>query len=151
MISTDTKFCYPQSIFPGSSPPHVIGILGNSPPKAIRNSTNIEMGALQVKFSIYLKYLQAVGWCSIFFIVFAYVTSFVALIGSNLWLSVWTSDSKTFNASNYPASQRDMRIGVYGALGLVQGTSDGYDSHFLHDFSDQCTLPGLGGKIAMMS
>ncbi|XP_054584878.1 ATP-binding cassette sub-family C member 2 [Eptesicus fuscus] len=75
----------------------------------------------KVKFSIYLKYLQAVGWCSIFFIVFAYVTSFVALIGSNLWLSVWTSDSKTFNASNYPASQRDMRIGVYGALGLVQG------------------------------
>ncbi|XP_005885516.1 PREDICTED: canalicular multispecific organic anion transporter 1 [Myotis brandtii] len=75
----------------------------------------------KVKFSIYLKYLQAVGWCSIFFIVFAYVTSFVALIGSNLWLSVWTSDSKTFNASNYPASQRDMRIGVYGALGLTQG------------------------------
>ncbi|KAK1333553.1 LOW QUALITY PROTEIN: hypothetical protein QTO34_005938 [Cnephaeus nilssonii] len=75
----------------------------------------------KVKFSIYLKYLQAVGWCSIFFIVFAYITSFVALIGSNLWLSVWTSDSKTFNASNYPASQRDMRIGVYGALGLVQG------------------------------
>ncbi|XP_070288640.1 ATP-binding cassette sub-family C member 2 [Myotis yumanensis] len=75
----------------------------------------------KVKFSIYLKYLQAVGWCSIFFIVLAYVTSFVALIGSNLWLSVWTSDSKTFNASNYPASQRDMRIGVYGALGLTQG------------------------------
>nr|KAF6321957.1 ATP binding cassette subfamily C member 2 [Pipistrellus kuhlii] len=75
----------------------------------------------KVKFSIYLKYLQAVGWCSIFFIIFAYVTSFVALIGSNVWLSVWTSDSKTFNASNYPASQRDMRIGVYGALGLVQG------------------------------
>ncbi|XP_023610594.1 canalicular multispecific organic anion transporter 1 [Myotis lucifugus] len=75
----------------------------------------------KVKFSIYLKYLQAVGWCSIFFIVLAYVTSFVALIGSNLWLSVWTSDSKTFNASNYPPSQRDMRIGVYGALGLTQG------------------------------
>lgn len=44
-----------------------------------------------------------------------------------------------------------MRIGVYGALGLTQGTSDGDDSYFLHNFSDQCTLPGLRAKIAIMS
>ncbi|XP_035883030.1 canalicular multispecific organic anion transporter 1 isoform X2 [Phyllostomus discolor] len=75
----------------------------------------------KVKFSIYLKYLGAVGWYSIFFITLAYVINFVALIGSNLWLSAWTNDSKTYNATNYPASQRDMRVGVYGALGLAQG------------------------------
>lgn len=75
----------------------------------------------KVKFSIYMKYLQAVGWYSIFFIILAYVINSVALIGSNLWLSAWTNDSKTFNGTNYPASQRDMRVGVYGALGLVQG------------------------------
>ncbi|XP_034519018.1 canalicular multispecific organic anion transporter 1 [Ailuropoda melanoleuca] len=79
----------------------------------------IETG--KVKFSIYLKYLRAIGWCSIFFIVFAYVINSVAYIGSNLWLSAWTNDSKTYNGSNYPASQRDLRIGVYGALGLAQG------------------------------
>ncbi|XP_036121361.1 canalicular multispecific organic anion transporter 1 [Molossus molossus] len=79
----------------------------------------IETG--KVKFSIYLKYLQAIGWHSIFFIVFAYVIDFVALIGSNLWLSAWTNDSKTFNSTNYPSSQRDLRVGVYGALGLTQG------------------------------
>lgn len=115
------------------------------------NSTNIEMGALQVKFSIYLKYLRAVGWCSIFFIILAYVISFVALVGSNLWLSAWTHDSQIFNSTNYPASQRDMRVGVYGALGLVQGTSDGYNSHFLHNLPGQCTLPGLGKRIAIVS
>ncbi|XP_026349643.2 ATP-binding cassette sub-family C member 2 [Ursus arctos] len=75
----------------------------------------------KVKFSIYLKYLRAIGWCSIFFIVFAYVINSVAYIGSNLWLSAWTNDSKTYNGTNYPASQRDLRIGVYGALGLAQG------------------------------
>ncbi|XP_024411181.2 ATP-binding cassette sub-family C member 2 [Desmodus rotundus] len=75
----------------------------------------------KVKFSIYLKYLQAVGWYSIFFIILAYVINSVALIGSNLWLSAWTNDSKTYNGTNYPASQRDMRVGVYGALGLAQG------------------------------
>ncbi|XP_066094773.1 ATP-binding cassette sub-family C member 2 [Saccopteryx bilineata] len=75
----------------------------------------------KVKFSIYLTYLRAVGWYSIFFINLAYMISFVALIGSNLWLSAWTSDSKNFNSTDYPASQRDTRIGVYGALGLVQG------------------------------
>ncbi|XP_075390034.1 ATP-binding cassette sub-family C member 2 [Tenrec ecaudatus] len=75
----------------------------------------------KVKFSIYLKYLQAIGWWSILFIFISYVMNSVAYIGSNLWLSAWTNDSKTFNGTSYPASQRDMRVGVYGALGLAQG------------------------------
>ncbi|XP_042765225.1 ATP-binding cassette sub-family C member 2 [Panthera leo] len=75
----------------------------------------------KVKLSIYLKYLRAMGLCLIFFIIIAYVINAVAYIGSNLWLSAWTNDSKTYNGTNYPASQRDLRIGVYGALGLVQG------------------------------
>ncbi|XP_036920078.1 ATP-binding cassette sub-family C member 2 [Sturnira hondurensis] len=75
----------------------------------------------KVKFSIYLKYLREAGWYSIFFIFLAYVISYVALVGYNLWLSAWTSDSKTYNSTNYPTSLRDMRIGIYGALGLVQG------------------------------
>ncbi|XP_052568818.1 ATP-binding cassette sub-family C member 2 isoform X1 [Peromyscus californicus insignis] len=75
----------------------------------------------KVKFSIYLKYLQSIGWCSIAFIIFSYALNSVAFIGSNLWLSAWTSDSQNFNGTDYPASQRDMRIGVFGALGLAQG------------------------------
>ncbi|XP_008070054.1 canalicular multispecific organic anion transporter 1 [Carlito syrichta] len=78
----------------------------------------IETG--KVKFAIYLKYLRAIGWYFISFIVFAFMLNSVAFIGSNFWLSAWTSDSKTFNATTYPASQRDLRVGVYGVLGLIQ-------------------------------
>ncbi|KAM6186730.1 ATP-binding cassette sub-family C member 2 [Rhynchocyon petersi] len=74
----------------------------------------------KVKFSIYMKYLRAIGWCSMFLLIFSYILNSVAFIGSNLWLSAWTNDSKTYNSTNYPASQRDMRVGVYGALGLAQ-------------------------------
>ncbi|XDA88144.1 hypothetical protein R6Z07M_017814 [Ovis aries] len=75
----------------------------------------------KVKFSVYLKYLQAIGWCSIVFILLGFVIYYVAFIGSNLWLSAWTSDSKEYNGTNYPSSQRDLRVGVYGALGIAQG------------------------------
>ncbi|XP_049620339.1 ATP-binding cassette sub-family C member 2 [Suncus etruscus] len=77
----------------------------------------------KVKSINYLKYLQAIGWVFIFFIVFSYVLNSVAFIGFNLWLSAWTGDSKIYNSTNYPASQRDMRVGVYGALGVAQGLS----------------------------
>jgi hypothetical protein len=85
------------------------------------------MGSLQVKFSIYLKYLQAVGWWSLLFIVIFYVLNYVAFIGTNLWLSAWTSDSEKQNGTDNSPSQRDMRIGVFGALGIAQGISSGYD------------------------
>lgn len=75
----------------------------------------------KVKFSVYLKYLQSVGWCSITFVILSYGLNSVSFIGSNLWLSAWTSDSQIYNSTNYPPSQRDMRIGVFGALGLAQG------------------------------
>uniref|UniRef100_A0A8C6MW78 ABC-type glutathione-S-conjugate transporter n=1 Tax=Mus spicilegus TaxID=10103 RepID=A0A8C6MW78_MUSSI len=75
----------------------------------------------KVKFSIYLKYLQAVGWWSLLFIVIFYVLNYVAFIGSNLWLSAWTSDSEKQNGTDNSPSQRDMRIGVFGALGIAQG------------------------------
>ncbi|XP_051002569.1 ATP-binding cassette sub-family C member 2 [Acomys russatus] len=75
----------------------------------------------KVKFTIYLKYLRAVGWGSISCIIFIYGLSYIAFIGSNLWLSAWTSDSEKFNGTDYPPSQRDMRIGVFGGLGLAQG------------------------------
>nr|AAF61707.1 canalicular multispecific organic anion transporter cMOAT [Mus musculus] len=75
----------------------------------------------KVKFSIYLKYLQAVGWWSLLFIVIFYVLNYVAFIGTNLWLSAWTSDSEKQNGTDNSPSQRDMRIGVFGALGIAQG------------------------------
>uniref|UniRef100_A0A8C3X7S2 Multidrug resistance-associated protein 1 n=1 Tax=Catagonus wagneri TaxID=51154 RepID=A0A8C3X7S2_9CETA len=101
-----------------------VNILKEEEKEPVRGQKLIKKEFLQtgkVKFSIYLKYLQAVGWCSIAFIILGFVLYFVAFIGSNLWLSAWTGDSKIYNSTNYPASQRDLRVGVFGTLGIAQG------------------------------
>uniref|UniRef100_A0A8C8HQ97 ATP-binding cassette, sub-family C (CFTR/MRP), member 2 n=1 Tax=Oncorhynchus tshawytscha TaxID=74940 RepID=A0A8C8HQ97_ONCTS len=45
----------------------------------------------------------------------------VAFIGQNLWLSDWTNDAEDYYNKTYPNWKRDTRIGVFGALGVVQG------------------------------
>uniref|UniRef100_A0A452GXC4 ATP binding cassette subfamily C member 2 n=1 Tax=Gopherus agassizii TaxID=38772 RepID=A0A452GXC4_9SAUR len=79
-----------------------------------------ECAALQVKFSLYLRYLHAVGWGFSAWVFITYVAQYAAFMGSNLWLSDWTDDSLRYWNQTYPTSQRDMRIGVFGALGTVQ-------------------------------
>uniref|UniRef100_A0A8C0GNK0 Uncharacterized protein n=1 Tax=Chelonoidis abingdonii TaxID=106734 RepID=A0A8C0GNK0_CHEAB len=76
--------------------------------------------ALQVKFSLYLQYLRAVGWGFSAWVLITYVAQYAAFMGSNLWLSDWTDDSLRYWNQTYPTSQRDMRIGVFGALGTAQ-------------------------------
>ena len=75
----------------------------------------------QVKLSIYLQYVKAMGWgyCTLVFLF--YFLQNVANIGQNLWLSDWTYDSAKYQNETYPASVRDMRVGVFGALGVAQG------------------------------
>ncbi|KAM6956767.1 ATP-binding cassette sub-family C member 2 [Aplochiton taeniatus] len=78
----------------------------------------------QVKFSLYIQYLRAMGWGYSAMVIVVYFIQNVAFIGQNLWLSDWTNDAaiyynETHNA--YPASVRDTRVGVFGALGVAQG------------------------------
>ncbi|KAJ8014351.1 hypothetical protein DPEC_G00039330 [Dallia pectoralis] len=75
----------------------------------------------QVKFSVYVQYLRAMGWwyTSMFFLV--YFIQNVAFIGQNLWLSDWTNDATDYYNITYPNWKRDTRIGVFGALGVAQG------------------------------
>lgn len=75
----------------------------------------------QVKFSMYLRYLRAVGLCFSFCIAMGYVGQYVAYVGTNLWLSAWTDDAQHYLNQTYPTQQRDLRIGVFGALGVSQG------------------------------
>ncbi|KAM3913417.1 ATP-binding cassette sub-family C member 2 isoform 2-T2 [Leptodactylus fuscus] len=75
----------------------------------------------KVKFSVYLKYLRAIGWGYSLWILVAYILQNAAFVGQNIWLSEWTSDAETYFNMTYPASQRDMRVGVFGALGVAQG------------------------------
>lgn len=75
----------------------------------------------KVKFSVYGKYMRAVGWGYSIWILVAYILQNVAFVGQNIWLSDWTKDAVTYFNQTYSSSQRDMRVGVFGALGVAQG------------------------------
>uniref|UniRef100_A0A8B9QNC4 Canalicular multispecific organic anion transporter 1 n=1 Tax=Apteryx owenii TaxID=8824 RepID=A0A8B9QNC4_APTOW len=74
----------------------------------------------EVKFSMYLRYLRAVGWGFSFWVAMSYLAQYVAFVGTNLWLSAWTDDAQLYLNQTYPPGQRDLRIGVFGALGVAQ-------------------------------
>lgn len=69
---------------------------------------------------MYLQYLRAVGWALSTWIFVGYIGQYSSAVGSSLWLSDWTNDALNLTQP-YPAAQRDLRIGVYGALGVSQG------------------------------
>ena len=76
---------------------------------------------IKVKFSMYLQYMRAMGWGYAIMVFVVYFIQNVAFIGQNLWLSDWTSDSVVYFNKTYPSWKRDMRVGVFGALGVAQG------------------------------
>ncbi|XP_040290619.1 canalicular multispecific organic anion transporter 1-like [Bufo bufo] len=86
--------------------------------KLIKKET-VETG--KVKFSLYLKYLRAVGWVYSSLVLASYFLQTVSFVGQNIWINDWTSDAVTYFNQSYPTSQRDMRVGVYAALGVAQG------------------------------
>lgn len=74
-----------------------------------------------MKFSVYLQYMRAMGWGYAIMVFVVYFIQNIAFIGQNLWLSEWTNDAVTYVNKTYPSSVRDMRVGVFGALGVAQG------------------------------
>ncbi|XP_010191647.1 PREDICTED: canalicular multispecific organic anion transporter 1, partial [Mesitornis unicolor] len=93
------------------------------PPKKLKGQKLIEKEAVEtgkVKFSMYLRYLRAVGLWYSFWVAMSYVGQYVAYVGTNLWLSAWTDDAEHYLNQTYPVEQRDLRIGVFGALGVSQ-------------------------------
>eukprot|EP00064_Thunnus_orientalis_P019831 superscaffoldBa00005143_g19961 len=75
----------------------------------------------QVKFSVYLQYLRAMGWGYAVMVFLVYFIQNLAFIGQNLWLSDWTNDAVEYYNMTYPAWKRDTRVGVFGVLGVAQG------------------------------
>uniref|UniRef100_A0A8C4EQY9 ABC-type glutathione-S-conjugate transporter n=1 Tax=Dicentrarchus labrax TaxID=13489 RepID=A0A8C4EQY9_DICLA len=75
----------------------------------------------QVKFSVYLQYLRAMGWGYTVMVFVVYFIQNIAFIGQNLWLSDWTNDAVDYYNMTYPNWKRDTRVGVFGALGVAQG------------------------------
>ncbi|XP_029962097.1 LOW QUALITY PROTEIN: canalicular multispecific organic anion transporter 1-like [Salarias fasciatus] len=74
-----------------------------------------------VKLSVFLQYLRAVGWEYTAVAALVYFIGNVAFVGQNLWLSEWTKDAVVYANKTYHFIARDLRVGVFGALGVAQG------------------------------
>uniref|UniRef100_A0A8C2UKP5 ATP binding cassette subfamily C member 3 n=1 Tax=Coturnix japonica TaxID=93934 RepID=A0A8C2UKP5_COTJA len=72
---------------------------------------------LQVKLTVFWQYMKAVSPVISLIICFLYCCQNAAAIGANVWLSDWTNEP-VINGTQHNTS---MRIGVYAALGLLQG------------------------------
>ncbi|XP_058021721.1 ATP-binding cassette sub-family C member 3 isoform X2 [Ahaetulla prasina] len=70
-----------------------------------------------VKFTVFWQYMKAVGPFISLLICFLYSCQNGAAIGANVWLSEWTNDQ----VINGTQQNVKMRIGVYAALGILQG------------------------------
>ncbi|XP_063312149.1 ATP-binding cassette sub-family C member 3 [Pelobates fuscus] len=71
----------------------------------------------RVKMTVFWQYIKAVGLAVSFFICFLYCCQNASAIGANVWLSDWTNEP----VINGTQQNTQWRVGVYAALGLLQG------------------------------
>ncbi|XP_054249750.1 ATP-binding cassette sub-family C member 3 [Indicator indicator] len=71
----------------------------------------------RVKLSVFWQYMKAVSPVLSLLICFLYCCQNAAAIGANVWLSDWTNEP-VVNGTQHNVA---MRVGVYAALGLLQG------------------------------
>lgn len=75
----------------------------------------------QVKRSVFWAYLKAIGVLLSCISLLLFLTHHGLSLFSNYWLSLWTDDPVV----NGTQPNRNMRLGVYGGLGLSQGERAG--------------------------
>lgn len=74
-----------------------------------------------VKWEVYKHYLKSIGVC-LTIVTLALNMVFQSFsIGSNVWLSAWSTDKEIVVNGTTNAAKRDLYLGVYGALGIGQG------------------------------
>ncbi|XP_035695041.1 multidrug resistance-associated protein 1-like isoform X5 [Branchiostoma floridae] len=73
----------------------------------------------RVKASVFVEYLRSVGITLSVIICLLYCAQNAASIYSNIWLSEWSNDQPINGTQDI--AKRDLRLGVYGALGVAQG------------------------------
>ncbi|XP_042554225.1 multidrug resistance-associated protein 1 isoform X2 [Dipodomys spectabilis] len=71
----------------------------------------------QVKLTVYWEYMKAIGLFISFLSIFLFLCNHVSALASNYWLSLWTDDPIV----NGTQGHTKLRLGVYGALGILQG------------------------------
>ncbi|XP_078610229.1 multidrug resistance-associated protein 1-like isoform X14 [Branchiostoma floridae x Branchiostoma japonicum] len=75
----------------------------------------------RVKASVFVEYLRSVGITLSVIICLLYCAQNAASIYSNIWLSEWSNDQPINGTQDI--AKRDLRLGVYGALGVAQGVA----------------------------
>jgi len=75
---------------------------------------------LQVKWSVYIAYLKAVGPLAILLYVLMCLLSNGTMMFSNVWLSSWSEDKTTGNAT-IDNNLRNWRLEIYGVMGIGYG------------------------------
>ncbi|EHA97372.1 Multidrug resistance-associated protein 1 [Heterocephalus glaber] len=70
----------------------------------------------QVQLSVYWDYMKAIGLFLSFLSIFLFLCNHVSSLASNYWLSLWTDD----RVVNGTQEHTNVRLGVYGALGISQ-------------------------------
>ncbi|KAM4634684.1 multidrug resistance-associated protein 1 [Polymixia lowei] len=93
-----------------------------------KKAKNAEVGKLteadkantgRVRPSVFWAYMKAIGVALSFISLLLFLAHHLASLFSNYWLSLWTDDPVV----NGTQPNRQMRLGVYGALGLSQGVA----------------------------
>uniref|UniRef100_A0A8B9NHN2 Multidrug resistance-associated protein 1 n=1 Tax=Accipiter nisus TaxID=211598 RepID=A0A8B9NHN2_9AVES len=67
--------------------------------------------------SLYWDYMKAIGLFISFLSILLFMCNHIASLASNYWLSLWTDDPVINGTQQYT----NVRLGVYGALGISQG------------------------------
>ncbi|KAG8445986.1 hypothetical protein GDO86_013747 [Hymenochirus boettgeri] len=107
-VSVKRKLCErkaPESVTAKKTPPV---------DKLIQTET-AETG--RVKITVFWQYMRAVGLVVSVIICLLYCCQNALAIGANVWLSAWTNEP----VINGTQENTQMRLGVYAALGLLQG------------------------------
>uniref|UniRef100_A0A8D8XGU9 ABC-type glutathione-S-conjugate transporter n=2 Tax=Cacopsylla melanoneura TaxID=428564 RepID=A0A8D8XGU9_9HEMI len=91
-----------------------------------------------VKWQVYLHYLKSIGLPLSISAILLNIAFQGFAIGSNIWLSVWSDDTKAVINGTQDPGKRDLYLGVYAALGLGQAVTV-----FFYGF-----VVGLGTLIA---
>lgn len=86
-----------------------------------------------MKLSVFWDYTKAMGLWTSLAICLLHGAQSAATIGANIWLSAWTNEPVVDGRQN----NTSLRLGVYAALGMLQGEPAG--------------VPGRGPKRAFLT
>ncbi|XP_054698314.1 multidrug resistance-associated protein 1 isoform X7 [Grus americana] len=102
-------------------PPHQSSTAELQKPLAEKNSWKLTEADTaktgRVKATVYWDYMKAIGLFISFLSIFLFMCNHIASLASNYWLSLWTDDPVINGTQQYT----NVRLGVYGALGISQG------------------------------